>query len=180
MSHDANTPCMATIGRDIVLDTRSNPVLIASTGTAFVVATEDNVARMSKEIITLQNQLQAAQQKSTQEELEKKKLEERTKQLEAHATTAHEAKTTIQGELITLEFSLRQVYKDMLGIKQTVAPLVEAQAETRMKVAQLKEACIAIDQVLEWSNTYTQSPDTLPRRSWLSTQNDKAQMRIEI
>ena len=68
----------------------------------------------------------------------------------------------------------------MLAIKQMVAPLVEAQTETRTKVAQLKEACVAIDRVLEWSSTYTQALDTLPKRGWLDTQNDKAQMRVEI
>ena len=47
----------------------------------------------------------------------------------------HEATTTIQGDLITLEVSLRQVYRDMLAIKQTVAPLVKAEAEMRTKVA---------------------------------------------
>ena len=49
-------------GKVIVLDTKTNPVMIASAGTAFAAATKENVTRMSREIFSLQNRLQAAEQ----------------------------------------------------------------------------------------------------------------------
>ena len=48
-------------GKDIGLDTRTNRVMIASAGTAFAAATEENVTRMSREIVSLQNRLHAAE-----------------------------------------------------------------------------------------------------------------------
>ena len=65
-------------------------------------------------------------------------------------------------------------------IKKTLAPLLRAQAEIKRKTAQLKEASTALDSMLEWSNTYLQAPDTLPRKDWICTQNDKVQIRMKI
>ena len=48
-------PFIAMIEEDIVLDTRTNPVMIASSDTAFAAATQENVSRMSIEILSLQN-----------------------------------------------------------------------------------------------------------------------------
>ena len=42
-----------TTEKDIVLDTRTNPIMIASAGTTFAAATEENVSRMSREILFL-------------------------------------------------------------------------------------------------------------------------------
>ena len=62
--------------KDIVLDTRNNPVMIASTGTAFIVATEENVTRMSREIFSLQNRLHEAEQHEARAEQENTTLRE--------------------------------------------------------------------------------------------------------
>ena len=74
------TSTVAT-GKDIVLDTRTNPVMIASAGTAFAAATEENVTRMSREIVSLQNRLQAAEQCEKKAEQEKSELRAEVQQL---------------------------------------------------------------------------------------------------
>ena len=104
---DYTRPLTATTNKDIVLYTRTNPVIIALAGTTFAAATEDNVSRMSKEILALQNMLQASEQKITKAELEKKALEEEVQELQAHNTSSNEAALTIQGEGITLEVTIR-------------------------------------------------------------------------
>ena len=50
--------------------------MIASAGTAFVAATEENVNRMSREILSLQNKLQEAEQRETRAEQERVALRE--------------------------------------------------------------------------------------------------------
>ena len=34
--------------------------------------------------------------------------------------------------------------------------------------------------MLEWVNRYPQAPDTLPRKDWIHTQNDKVQIRMKV
>ena len=46
-------PLTATIEKDIVFDTRINLVMISLAGTTFVVAIEENVRKMSREILSL-------------------------------------------------------------------------------------------------------------------------------
>ena len=62
--------------KDIVLDTRTNPVMIALAYTTFSAATKENVSRMSREILSLQNRLQDSKQKEVGSEKEKKALRE--------------------------------------------------------------------------------------------------------
>ena len=45
---------------------------------------------------------------------------------------------------------MRQVYGEMFTIKQTVAPLLTAQEETKQRSEQLKEALAAWDRMIEW------------------------------
>lgn len=52
----------------------------------------------------------------------------------------------------------------MFTIKHIVAPLLKAQAETKQRTAQLKEAATALDKMLEWSSIYPQAPKTMPRK----------------
>ena len=54
--------------------------------------------------------LQVAEQKTTREESEKKALEDEFQQLQACPSPSNEAAPTIQGELITLETTMRAVY----------------------------------------------------------------------
>ena len=49
---------------------------------------------------------------------------------------------------------MRQVYDEMFTIKKTVAPLLRAQAETKKRNEQLKEASTTLDRMLEWKNRY--------------------------
>lgn len=37
-----------------------------------------------------------------------------------------------------------------------------------------------MDNMLEWSSIYPQAPDTLPRKDWVCTQNDKVQIQMKI
>ena len=55
--------------------------MIASAGTAFAAATEENVTRMSREIVSLQNRLQAAEQREKRAEQEKAELQAEVQQL---------------------------------------------------------------------------------------------------
>ena len=57
MAWDPATPLTVTTEKDIVLDTRTNPVMITSVGTAFAAAIEENVSKMSREVMSLQNRL---------------------------------------------------------------------------------------------------------------------------
>ena len=67
LAQSHSTISMVATGKDIVPDTRTNPVMIASAGTAFAAATEENVTRMSREIISLQNRLKAAEQEKSRD-----------------------------------------------------------------------------------------------------------------
>jgi len=52
------------MAKDIVPNVIENPQMIASVKTAFVAATEHNVARMSKQILDLQNRLYTSEQRA--------------------------------------------------------------------------------------------------------------------
>lgn len=75
---------------------------------------------------------------------------------------------------------MKHVYEEMFTIKQTFAPLLKAQAESKRRIAQLKEASTALDNMLEWLSIYPQAPDTLPRKDWDCTQNDKVQIQMKM
>ena len=68
----------------------------------------------------------------------------------------------------------------MFTIKQTVAPLLRAQVETKKRNEQLKEATTTLDIIIEWTSRYLQAPDTLPKKNWIHTQNDKVQIRMKV
>ena len=51
-------------------------MMIASVVTAFAIAKEENVSRMSREILTLQNRLQDSEQREARLEQEKRALRE--------------------------------------------------------------------------------------------------------
>ena len=82
--------------KDIVLDTRTNPVMIASAGIAFAMATEENVNRMSREILSLQNRLHEAKQREARAEREKTTLREEVQQLQKKTLLVNEEPLTIQ------------------------------------------------------------------------------------
>ena len=105
-------PAISTVAteKDIVLDTRNNPVMIASAGTAFSAATEENVTRMSREIISLQNRLKAAEQ-------EKSILESEVRQLQSKPSQVNEVPMAVMKECDVLEITMRQVYREMLTLK---------------------------------------------------------------
>ena len=105
--------------------------MIASAGTAFAAATEENVSQMSREILSLQNRLQDSEQMEARSEQEKRALREEVQQLQDRDTLINEVPVTVQRVLVTLEATMRQVYEEMFTIKQTVAPLLRAQAETK-------------------------------------------------
>ena len=79
LARNPAVPFTATTEKDIVLDTRTNPMMIASAGTTFSVATEENVSQMSREILSLQNRLQDSEQMEARSEQEKKALSEEIK-----------------------------------------------------------------------------------------------------
>ena len=166
-------PFTTTTEKDIVLNTRTNPVMIASAGTAFAAATEENVSRMSREILFLQNRLQDSEQREARLEQEKRALREEIQQLQDKNTLINEVPLTVQRELVTLEATMKQVYGDTFTIKQTVAPLLRAQVETKKRNEKLKESSAALDRMIEWTKGYLQAPKTVPRKDWIHTQNDK-------
>ena len=49
---------------------------------------------------------------------------------------------------------MKQVYEEMFVIKQTIAPLLRAQEETKRITVKLKEASATLDSMLEWSDRY--------------------------
>ena len=75
---------------------------------------------------------------------------------------------------------MTRVNEEMFTIKQTIAHLLKAQAKTKRRNTQLKEASTVLDKILEWSNKYPQDPTTFPRRDWIATQNEKVQFRMKV
>ena len=75
---------------------------------------------------------------------------------------------------------MRQVYGEMFTIKQTVAPLARARAETRQRHEQLREASQALDRMMGWTIQYPQAPESLRKRDWIHTQDAKVQLRMAI
>ena len=78
-----------------------------------------NVTRMSREIISLQNRLKAAEQ-------EKSRLESEMLQLQSKRAQVNKVPLAVKKERDVLEMTMRHVYKEMLTLKQTVAPLAAA------------------------------------------------------
>ena len=72
---------------------------------------------MSREILSLQNRLQASEQKMAQSEQEKKVLEEEIQQLQVKNSPTNEVPLTIERELVTLEATMKKVYEEMFTIK---------------------------------------------------------------
>ena len=93
---------------------------------------------MSREIISLQNRLKAAEQ-------EKSRLESEMLQLQGKPGQVNEVPLAVKKECDVLEMTMRKVYQEMLTLKQTVASLAEAREETKQKHEQLKEASAALD-----------------------------------
>ena len=147
--------------------------MIASAGTGFAAATEENVTRMSREIISLQNRLKAAEQ-------EKSRLENEMLQLQGRPAQVNEVPLAVRKECDVLEMTMRQVYQEMFTLKQTVAPLAEAREETRQKHEQLKEASAALDKMMNWTTQYQQAPEHVPRKDWSHTQETKVQIRMSM
>ena len=75
----------------------------------------------------------SSEQKTAKSEQEKKALEEEIQQLQVKNAPTNEEPLTIQGELVTLEATMKQVYEELFTIKQTIAPLLKAQAETKRR-----------------------------------------------
>ena len=94
--------------------------------TTFVVATEENISIMSREMFSLQNSLQASEQKTTKSEQENRVPEEEVQQIQVKNSPTNEMKLTIQGELVTLEATMKQVYEEFFMIKQTIVTLLKA------------------------------------------------------
>ena len=105
--------------------------MIASASTTFTVAMEENVTRMSREIISLQNRLQEAEQREKGAEQERAALREEVQQLQKKTPPVNEVLLAILREFNILEVTMRQLYGEIFTIKQTVAPLVRARAKTR-------------------------------------------------
>lgn len=75
---------------------------------------------------------------------------------------------------------MRQVYGEMFTIKQTVAPLLRAQVETKQRNEQLKEASAALERMIEWTGRYQYALKKLPKKDWIHTQDAKVQIRIKM
>ena len=173
MARNPSASSIVATKKDIVLDTRTNPMLIVSAGTAFAVATEENVTIMSREILSLQNRLQEAEQREARAEQEKTTLREEVRQLRNKTPPVNEVLLTIQREVDILETTMRQFYGEMFTIKQTVAHLVKAQTETKQRHEQLKEASVALDRMMDWTVRYPQAPEHFPKKDWIHTQDAK-------
>ena len=61
--------------------------------------------------MSLHNRLQASEQKITKLEQEKKALQEEVQQIQVRNAPTNEIPLTIQGELVTLEATMKQVYQ---------------------------------------------------------------------
>ena len=64
-SRNQADPLLVNMAMDILPNVTTNPQMIASAKTTFVVAIEHNVARMSKQIVDLQNRLYASEKRAT-------------------------------------------------------------------------------------------------------------------
>ena len=92
----------------------------------------------------------------------------------------NEVPLAVMKECDVLETTMQQVYREMLTLKQTVAPLAEARAETKVKHEQLKEALAALDKMINWTVQYQQAPENVPRKDWGHTQDAKVQIRMKM
>ena len=75
---------------------------------------------------------------------------------------------------------MRQVYGEIFTIKQTIAPLVRSQKETKQKHGQPKEASTALDRMMDWTAWYPRAPEHLPKKDWIHTQDAKFQIRMKM
>ena len=135
---------------------------------------------MSREIISLQNKLQAAEQWEKKVEQERSMLKEEIQLLQSKTPPVNEVPLAILKECNVLEATMRQVYGEMFTIKQTVTPLVRAQAETKQKHEQLKEALTSLDRMMDWTTRYPQAPEHVPKKYWIHMQDAKIQIRMKI
>lgn len=122
LARNPSAPSTTAMDKDIVLDTRNNPVMIALVDITFTTAMEENLNRMSREILSLQNKLQEAEQREARAEQEKAALKEEIQQFQEKTTPVNEVPLTVRRELDVLEITMRQVYGEMFTIKQTVSP----------------------------------------------------------
>ena len=107
-------------------------------------------------------------------------LKEEVQQLQNKTSLVNEVPLAILKECDVLEATMRQVYGEMFTIKQTVAPLVRARAETKQKHEQLKEASAALDRMMDWTVRYPQAPKNFPKKDWIHTQDAKVQIRMKM
>ena len=101
-------------------------------------------------------------------------------QLQGKPAQVNEVPLAVRKECDVLEMTMRQVYQEMLTLKQTVAPLAEAREETRQKHEQLREASAALDKMMNWTVQYQQAPEHVPRKDWSHTQEAKVQIRMNM
>ena len=107
-------------------------------------------------------------------------MEEEVQQLRNKAPQVNELPLAILKECDVLEATMRQVYGEMFTIKQTVAPLVKARAETKQKHEQLKEAPVVLDKMMNWTVQCPQVPEHFPKKDWIHTQDAKVQIRMKM
>ena len=131
---------------------------------------------MSREIVSLQNRLQEAEQREKKAEQERTALKEEVQQLRRKTPPVNEVPLAILKECNVLEATMRQVYGEIFTIKQTVALLVRARVETKKKHEQLKEASTMLDRMMDWTTWYPQAPKHVPKKDWIHTQDVKVQI----
>ena len=68
----------------------------------------------------------------------------------------------------------------MFTIKQTVSPLLRAQAETKQRSKKLNKASVPLDRLIEWIGRYPQALEKLPKKDWIHTQDAKVQICIKM
>lgn len=165
---------------DIMPNITTNPQMIASAGTTFMVVIEHNVAWMSKQIVDLQNRIYASKKRATIAEQGKKMMEEENAKLCLLHTRLAKFQAVVTLETKILGETMEVVYEEMKKLHHTIEPIVTIQNHSKERVAILKEAMIVLDKIHEWYEKHPEASIVVPRNDCISMQNTSVQLRIKV
>lgn len=169
-----------TTEKVIVLDTMVNLEMIISAETAFVTTIELNMGRMSKKIADIQGKLYDFEERVVKVEEHMKILEEENKSLCPTHSRKKELQAFINEEVETLDEVMVVIYEEMLMLHHTIYYFLTIQTDPKEKTTMLKQVIRVINNIHEWNKKYIGALETIPTKYWITAQNDKADIKVNI
>jgi len=71
------------------------------------------------------------------------------------------------------------VYEEMSKLHHTVSPILAIHSNTKKKSSMLKQVIITLNNIHEWKNKYLVAPKVLPKKDYITTQNDKICIKVQ-